>query len=294
MEPLSVDLIGCGDFGAELAAVIDGMDELILKSVFDSQPGRAERLAERYGARAFRELDAMLERSNSPAVLIVTPHHTHRDLAVAAARAGRHIFCEKAMARTVAECYDMIDAAEHHGVKLMVGHKRRLRPAYALMGEILRSGILGRPLAANVLGFHWRIWDQRTQWQARRDEVGGLLHWAGVHDIDTLRFLLGEVAAVYAVEGPKIQRHTDYADNLSVTMRFASGAVGTLQVSPYFPLFSYRRAFEYGSTQFWGTVTLTPGDDDAGWRSCDSRKLDVQGPWPGCSCLRRCLGSRGG
>jgi phthalate 4,5-cis-dihydrodiol dehydrogenase len=245
MQPLLVDLIGCGSFGSEMATFIADLPEMSLRGVYDEDGDRASALAAKVGAEAFPRLDELLRSSGAAAVVIATPHDTHRNLAVAAARAGRHVFCEKAMARTVAECFDMIEAAAQSGVKLMVGHKRRLRPSYAYMGEILRSGVVGRPIAANVLGFHWRVWNRQTHWWARRSAVGGLLHWAGVHDVDTLRFLLGEVAAVYAVEGPKLLDHTDYADSLTVTMRFRSGAVASLQVSPYFPMFAYRRAFSY-------------------------------------------------
>src|SRR5258708_11157950 len=161
-DSLPVDLIGCGSFGAELAAVVGVLPELTLRGVYDSQPARANEVAARHGAQAYSSLGTLFERSGARAVLIVTPHHTHRDLAVAAAEAGRHIFCEKAMALTVAQCYDMIDAADRHDVKLMVGHKRRLRPTHALIGEVLRSGILGRPIAATVTGFHGRPWDRRN------------------------------------------------------------------------------------------------------------------------------------
>ena len=75
-------------------------------------------------------------------------------MAIAAAEAGKHIFCEKPMAMNVAECYAMIEAAEANGVKLMVGHKRRLRPQYAKMAEIVRGQRYGRPLAVQINGFY--------------------------------------------------------------------------------------------------------------------------------------------
>src|SRR5262249_17332602 len=118
---LPVDLIGCGSFGGELAGVVGGLPELSLRGVYDSQPERARALAARVGARAYLSLDTLLERSGAQAVLIVTPHHTHRDLAVAAAGAGRHVFCEKAMARPVAECHDLIEAADRPRLKLLLG-----------------------------------------------------------------------------------------------------------------------------------------------------------------------------
>jgi predicted dehydrogenase len=75
------------------------------------------------------DIIAQIRELQLAGVAVVTPHNTHRDIAVAAARAGRHVFCEKAMAINAAECHEMIDAAASAGVKLMVGHKRRFRPA---------------------------------------------------------------------------------------------------------------------------------------------------------------------
>ncbi len=73
-----------------------------------------------------------------------------------------------------------------------------------------------------------------------------------------MRFLLGEVAAVFAVEGPKLHDNTDNADSLAVVLRFASGATGSLQVSPYFPMFSYRRSFSYQVVGEKGGVWYDP------------------------------------
>lgn len=240
---VQIDLIGCGSFGRVLAEQVAHVPELRLHGAYDADRAVAQALAKDLGLIAYPDLPAMLARSGSDAVLIVTPHHTHRDLTLLAAAAGRHIFCEKAMALTVADCHAMVAAAGRADVKLMVGHKRRLRPAFAWMGELLRAGVIGRPVAANVLGFHWRIFDQRRTWLARRAEVGGLLHWAGVHDIDTLRSFFGEVEVVMACEGPKLRDNTDYADSLSALLRFRNGTVVSLEVSPYFPPFGYRRAF---------------------------------------------------
>ena len=104
------------------------------------------------------------------------------------------------MAVSVAECHAMIATADAHGVKLMVGHKRRLRPAFATMGQVLRSGVLGNVQVLTVTRYHDRElhgWWARTIGSRRTDVLGG------VHDVDTLRFLCGEVESVYAVAGPR-------------------------------------------------------------------------------------------
>jgi myo-inositol 2-dehydrogenase/D-chiro-inositol 1-dehydrogenase len=71
------------------------------------------------------------------------------------------------------------------------------------------------------------------------------MFWAGVHDIDTLRFLCGEVDSVYAVAGPKTHTNADYSDSVSAILQFGSGAICSFQVSPYYPLRQYRTSFGF-------------------------------------------------
>jgi myo-inositol 2-dehydrogenase/D-chiro-inositol 1-dehydrogenase/scyllo-inositol 2-dehydrogenase (NAD+) len=205
-------------------------------------PAAAQAFGARLGVPCFTDFQDLLAHSEAQAVVIMTPHVTHHDVAVAAARAGRHVFCEKAMAINVAECHAMIAAAAANGVKLMVGHKRRLRPAFATMSQVLRSGVLGNVQILTVTGYHDR---ELHGWWAQRSEVGGLMFWAGVHDVDTLRFLCGEVESVYALAGPKTHTNSDYTDSVSAILHFRSGAVGSIQVSPYYPLREYRTSFGF-------------------------------------------------
>jgi len=128
-------------------------------------------------------------------------------------------------------------------VKLMVGHKRRFRPAYREIGRILQTGRLGRVLAVNVAGYFGR---RISGFWSRRAECGGLLYWAGVHDVDTLRHLFGEVSRVFAVIGPKVLPEvSDQEDSIAVTLEFADGMIGSLQVSTYFPMARYHTSFGY-------------------------------------------------
>ena len=93
-----------------------------------------------------------------------------------------------------------------------------------------------------VTGYHDRV---LGGWWSHRETVGGLMFWAGVHDIDTLRFLCGEVASVYAVAGPKTHPNSNYHDSISAILRFRDGAIGSFQVSPNYPLRQYRTSFSF-------------------------------------------------
>jgi predicted dehydrogenase len=243
-EPVvRVALIGAGSFGRAIAGMLARLPELELVGVADVHAATAEAFSTDSGVPSWTDYKALLAECDCDAVAISTPHNTHRDIAIDSAAAGRHIFCEKAMAINVAECNDMIRAADEHNVRLMVGHKRRLRPAYVEIERLLDSGEFGQPMAINVAGYFGRA---LTGWWNSREACGGLLFWAGVHDFDTIRNLMGEVSRVHAVTGPKLSSSvTDYEDSIAVNLNFASGAIGSVQVSTFYPMATYRTSFDY-------------------------------------------------
>src|SRR4051794_40375608 len=113
---VSLALIGCGSFAEDVVAILAQLPEARIVAVCDERPDAAEAFGARLGVPCFTDLDRLLVESDAQAAIIMTPHATHCALTVAAARAGRHVFCEKAMAVNVAECYAMIEAARSHGV----------------------------------------------------------------------------------------------------------------------------------------------------------------------------------
>jgi len=240
MDRLSIAIVGCGDFGSYMADLLARLPEYRVVAACDSNATAAEKVASRLGVAPFTSLEECLTKSRAEAAGLFTPNHLHREQALTAADLGRHIFCEKPMATTLRECYEMMDAAERANVRLMVGHKRRLRPQYRTMAEAVHSGRLGRVLAINVNGFHYR---DLQGWWRKAENSGGLLSCAGVHDIDFLRHICGEVATVSARSPVKTDHRTDFEDAISVLLQFESGAVATLQVSHRYPLQTFRQAF---------------------------------------------------
>ena len=255
-DRVRVGLIGAGNFGRHTAAIIAGLPELELVGVADVRADAAAQMGAEYGVPSWEGHEALLAACECEAVAIVTPHSTHRDISVASGEAGRHIFCEKTMAVTVAECHDMIESAEANGVKLMVGHKRRFRTAHAEIKRLLETGEFGRPMAINVAGYFGRVlggfWTVRAL-------CGGLMYWAGTHDVDTIRHYLGEVDQVSAITGPKLfPELSDQEDSIAVNLRFASGAIGSIQVSTHYPMATYRTAFTYQIVCERGGIAYDP------------------------------------
>jgi predicted dehydrogenase len=230
-------MFGAGDFGPQFARYVAEVGEVV--AVCDPSPaGRARFHNAGLHVPEFADTERLLAETDLDAVAITSPNHTHKEITLAAARLGKHVYCEKAMAPSVPDCWEMVRACQKAGVRLMVGHKRRLRPPWARMIELREE--LGPVRAIDVcLYFDARPYDFHGWW-TRAEQSGGTLDVAGVHTIDWMRAMCGDVAAVTAIAGPQIDRRYDFPDNLHVLLSFRSGAVASPAVSLSYPLLKFR------------------------------------------------------
>ncbi|OHB79364.1 MAG: hypothetical protein A2V98_00600 [Planctomycetes bacterium RBG_16_64_12] len=172
-----------------------------------------------------------IRRDDLDAVVIVTPTFLHRDVACAAAAAGKHVFLEKPMAVTVDECRQIIAAAQKVGVKLQIGFMRRFDARFLEAKEILDSGELGRVMVIKSTG---RGPGLPPAWIYDVDSSNGILAEVNSHDFDAVRWLAGsDITRVYAEAAnfkcPDVQdQYPRFYDNAVVNLRLASGALGTI------------------------------------------------------------------
>ena len=175
-----------------------------------------------------------LGRDDVDAVVIVTPTLLHRRIASAAAEAGKHVFLEKPMAVTVDECRQIIAAVEKAGVKLQIGFMRRFDARFLEAKEVLDSGELGRVILIKSTG---RGPGLPPPWIYDVDSSNGILAEVNSHDFDSVRWLAAsELTRVYAeadnFKCPDVQdRYPRFYDNAVVSLRFANGALGTIDGS---------------------------------------------------------------
>jgi len=224
-EKLSIGLVGCGGMGKMLADAFHTTGEARVAAVCDPAGPARGNAAELYRARAFADHEDMLACGGVEAVVVAGPNYLHKDLTIAAARAGKHIFCEKPMALSVADCDRMIQAAESAGVKLMVGQVLRLMFPFTHFKELASEEGLGFPACVDITRLGGC---PRSGWRARRDMSGGFLFEVSVHELDLMRHLCGEVKQVSAYGGRFVRREIDYPDVYEVNLLFRSGAVGHL------------------------------------------------------------------
>ncbi|MBM4040327.1 MAG: Gfo/Idh/MocA family oxidoreductase, partial [Planctomycetes bacterium] len=147
MAAIRVGVVGCGGIfrGAHVPYLQWRTDRARVVAVADAKRENAQQEADRFGAVLCGDWKALVKRGDVDAVIIATHPRPHCEIAVAAARAGKHILLEKPMCRTVAEADRMIAAAEKAGVTLQVAYIFRFWPSYLKLKELLGDGTLGKP-----------------------------------------------------------------------------------------------------------------------------------------------------
>ena len=228
-ETVGVALIGSGRMGAFHAETLARrLPQARLAAVVDPVPGAAERLAGALGAQAYTDVAQAWDDPAVHAVVIATPARSHADLVVAAAAAGRHVFCEKPMAVTLPDADRAIDAARDAGVVLQVGFNRRFAADWRAARTLLDAGTLGTPRLLRSLTRDPGGFDPA------RVLPDTIFLETLIHDFDTLRFLNpgAEAVEVYATADALVEpswRDRGLLDTAVVTVRFDNGAMAVAE-----------------------------------------------------------------
>jgi UDP-N-acetylglucosamine 3-dehydrogenase len=223
------------------AAALGDAQGATLVGVWDAEPARGRDRAERYGAAWQPDFQALLDAVD--AVVICSENVHHRDLALAAAGAGKHVLCEKPLATTLADARAMIAACADAGVTLQTAFPCPFSPAFARLVELVRGDAVGELLALcctnrGRMPGGWFVDPALSGGGAVMDHT--------VHVADLLRRLLAsEVVRVYAEAGQRLH-HLGVDDSGLLTLDFADGRFATLDTSWSRP----------ASFPTWGDVTI--------------------------------------
>jgi len=262
VKKLNVALIGTGFMGkahsiatAVVPILFGSPIEIERKVVVDIDEELAQNAAKQYGfteyATDWREV---VSRPDIDIVDICTPNSTHAQIAIAAAKAGKHIMCEKPMSMTVAEAEEMLAAANETGVVTMVSYNYRHTPALQMAKKLIEEGRIGDILTFR--GYYLQDWgadpEKPLSWRFNKALAGsGTLGDIGTHVIDAARLLVGEFASVNAIVktfiperplpagrffGPSGAASTEKGkvdvDDTALTMiKFSNGAHGSIEVT---------------------------------------------------------------
>ena len=230
---LRVGLIGAGRIGQVHASTLaNRVNRAQLTAVTDPIAGAVQAVAEKFRVPPHVAGDdrAIIADPALDAVLICTPTHTHAQIIIAAAQAGKHIFCEKPIALNLEDTDAALDAVAQAGVKLQVGFNRRFDPNYARVRKAVANGEIGRPHILHLISR-----DPAPPPIEYVNGSGGIFLDMTIHDWDMARFLIGsEIDEVYVQGGvmvdPAIGEAGDIDTHVTL-LRFANGVIGTVDNS---------------------------------------------------------------
>jgi predicted dehydrogenase len=278
MKKLRWGVIGAGGIAHRRTLPVIGQTRnCVLSIVMDvCDP---DKFGAKYGVDFTDSIEAVLSRDDVDAVYIASPVHLHAEQAVAAAKTGKHVLCEKPLARTLAEARPMVEACRDAGVLLREAYMLRYHGAHREIARLIGNGAIGKPLFANV---HWAFLYPKMEGAWRQiPELGGggALADVGCHVFDLLRMFVGEIRRLAAVAGTLVQ---DYQvdDLTTVLLEFESGAQGSVTTSfaipdgampPFVGIYG-----STGSIEAVGTLTQGTGGEATLFADADGQRRQIQ------------------
>mgnify|MGYP003767110923 CR=1 FL=1 len=293
--------------------------EPVMKEICGLVKADAEKFGKQYGwERASEGYKHVVEADDIDLVDISTGNDTHREIALAAARNGKHVFCEKPMAMNVAECKEMIEAVEKAGVIHMIDFNYRTVPAVALAKQMVEEGMIGTPYHFRAVYLQDWIMDPEFPlvWRLQKDKAGSGAHGdLNAHIIDLGRYLCGEIDSVCGMMKTFITKRPLLAQEVTglggakgggemgdVTVddatlflaKFANGAVGTFEATRFaggnkngnrFELNGSEGSIRFNLERFNEIEYFSRRDKDAyqGWKTIlvsESAHPYIRGWWP--------------
>jgi predicted dehydrogenase len=233
--PLRFGLIGAGDIVRKrVAEALRECSGCTLAGVSRARAELADEFAREIGAaRAFARWQDLVADPGIDAVYVATPVRLHAEQTITAARAGKHVLCEKPMAMDLAECDLMIAACGSAGVALGIAYYRRFYPVVKRVGEIIESGEIGTPVFAQMTAFEPfdpRPGDPRSWLLQREAAGGGPMADFGCHRLEVLLHLLGPVRRVTSIVSTVALRR-EVEDTAAALLQFERGATGMVAVT---------------------------------------------------------------
>lgn len=243
MSRIGIGLVGAGKAGNNFAQALQGLSAQARVIGFCTAHGETAREA----ARRFQaqlgtdDLSQLIERADVEAVIVASPDRYHCEQVIAAAEAGKHVLCEKPMCRNVEETERMIAACRDNGVILMIGFTDRFNQPCLEAKRRIEAGEIGVPRMILARRCHPRSVVRGRRW-LNDGETGGVLNYAGTHNIDLICWYMGGAPErVHGEMGQLILEGQDFTDCAVMTFKFPDGGIAAL-----YETFAYPQNYPHG------------------------------------------------
>lgn len=225
---VDIAIIGAGGIARTHVNALSRVDSARIVAVYDLYEEKARALAASCGAMACTSPQDCIARADM--VYVLTPPSRHREYAVAALAAGRHVVCEKPLASSIEDAETMVEASHKAGLKLMTAFNMRFRRGFGMLRDAARSGRLGRMLS---------FWSQRLgmgvgkgyNWRTDPDLLCGMVVESLSHDVDLIRWIAGEVIDARASTLASRENLPGFDDNANVVLTLADGSTALIHAS---------------------------------------------------------------
>lgn len=229
MEKLKIAVVGAGIYGRNHLNAYTWNPNSDLVAVCDMNKDITNAIAKEYGVKTYNDVEEMLNNEDIDAVSVATPDPYHKDPVLSAIRHGKHVLVEKPLATSSKDAYEIIDAANEAGVRVMVDYHKRWDPASIAVKNKLAEEATGKPIRGYMrmdniydVPLNW------LKWSANSSPV----HFVGTHCYDLIRFYMGcEVVQVYAVghRGILKSKGCDTWDTITAILEFENGCTWTVE-----------------------------------------------------------------
>jgi predicted dehydrogenase len=252
---IQVGILGGGNISETHARAVRETAGAEIAAVYGQNQDKAARLAQLYGGTVYESLQTFLEHSPMDMVAIGSPSALHAEQGIAAARHGLHVLVEKPLDVNLERADALIAECDRAGVKLGVFFQDRVAPGIRKLKELIDTGRLGKLIlvSARVKWYRPPEYYSSSRWRGKQAlDGGGALMNQGVHTVDLLLWLLGDVERVYARTITAFHP-IETEDTVVATLEFASGVIGTLEAATsVYP--GYPRRLELTGSE--GTIIL--------------------------------------
>ena len=228
---LNAAIYGLGRWGNRLVESVQGSDKIRFVKGVSREPEKHKEFSQKTGVRVISSYGRVLNDPDIGAVVLATPHSLHVKQIAQAAKAGKHVFCEKPLTLTRKAAEKAIEACRAAGVTLGIGFNRRYAPSFVEMVNRIRAGAIGDVLhiEATHSGPTGYSLDKASWRSIRAESPAGGMTARGIHTLDGMIHIAGPVASVYAFSDKrKLPADIDMDDTTSMLMKFAGGATGSL------------------------------------------------------------------
>ncbi len=230
-EKLGVAILGYGFMGGGMH--FEGwkhIEESHVKGIWSRNYERTKVKAKELGVHAYESLEAVLRDDDVDIVDVCTPSFTHAEYSIASMKAGKHVFLEKPIALSLKDADEIIDTADDHKIKLMVGHVLRFFPEYAKAKELIDKGMIGElAIGRAYRAGYFPAWNT---WFGDFKNNGGVTIDLSIHDVDFLMWCFNEpVTRVFAKVEHLTHKQITSHDFVLINMRFEGGGIALVEGS---------------------------------------------------------------